>query len=74
MPDQLVSMHNVFHVYMFRKFWCDEERVCRVDFCGFELQPDISMEIHPDSVLDYQDKEKRSKQIRFVKVQWSNND
>jgi hypothetical protein len=37
-----------------------------------ELQKDLSYEEYPVCILDIKDRETRRKNIRFVKVQWSN--
>jgi hypothetical protein len=37
-----------------------------------ELQKDLSYEEYPVRILDIKDRETRRKNIRFVKVQWSN--
>jgi hypothetical protein len=74
LPESLAGVHNVFHISLLRK--CLKPPHQQVEMELSELQKDLSYEEYPIRILDIKDHETRRrnirKNIRFVKVQWSN--
>ena len=69
LPPTLSSVHNVFHVSMLRKFVPDPDHVV-------ELQPilfdkNLTYAEHPLKILDVQVRKLRSREQKFLKIQWS---
>ncbi|XP_062075212.1 uncharacterized protein LOC133779241 [Humulus lupulus] len=69
LPSTLDSTHNVFHVFMLRKYMSDQSHVLRYEL--LELQPDLSYEVKPITILERGIKELRTKKIPLVKFWWS---
>ena len=70
LPPSLASVHNVFHVYMLRKFIRDPEQV--VELALLELEKDLTCEDKPIHILDQREQVLRCHTICYVKVQWMN--
>lgn len=67
LPSQLVSVHNVFHVSMLRKYVPDPQHI--INYQTIEVG-DISYEEMPISNLEQKERVLRNRSIPFIKVQW----
>ena len=68
LPPELEKIHNVFHVSMLRRYRSDPSHViCPTEI---EINPDMSYEEEPISILAREIKELRNKKIPLVKVLW----
>jgi hypothetical protein len=54
LPEQLLDVHNVFHVSLLKKCLRVPDQV--IDFEGVELEPDLSYSKYPIRVLDQKDR------------------
>ena len=70
LPPELARVHNVFHVSMLRHYVSDPSHVLPPQ--PLEINPDLSYEEEPVTILDWKDKVLRNKTIRMVKVLWRN--
>ena len=70
MPPSLSGVHDVFHIYMLRKYVSDTTQVLKYE--DLELQTDLPFEERPVQVLDRKDIFLRNKMIPLVKVLWRN--
>ncbi|XP_055812063.1 uncharacterized protein LOC129881979 [Solanum dulcamara] len=68
LPPSLSAVHNVFHIFMLRKYVSDESHVLPLD--SVELGPDLTFEEEPIAILDRKVRKLRIKEIASVKVQW----
>jgi hypothetical protein len=69
LPEQLLDVHNVFHVSQLKK--CLRVPAQVIDFEGVELEPDLSYSELPIRVLDQKDRVTRSRTTKWYKVQWN---
>ncbi len=68
LPAKLEKIHNVFHVSMLRRYRSDPSHV--ISPTEVEINPDMSYEEEPISILAREIKELRNKKIPLVKVLW----
>ena len=70
LPPNLVSVHNVFHVSMLKKYVSDKSHVLEKE--TIEIHEDISFEEKSVQILVYKIKTLRNKDIPLIKVLWRN--
>ncbi|KAL5559110.1 hypothetical protein UlMin_035321 [Ulmus minor] len=70
LPQELSSVHNVFHVSMLKKYIPDPSHVLEHE--PIEVHEDLSYEEQPVQILDKKEKTLRNKVIPLVKVLWRN--
>ena len=68
LPPSLAPVHDVFHIFMVRKYNPDPSHV--IEWAGLELSPDASYEEGPVRIIDSRDQVLRGKTIPLVRVQW----
>ena len=69
LPPMLASVHNVFHVSMLRKFVPDLDHVVELRPICFDKN--LTYAEHPLKILDVQVRKLRSREQKFLKIQWS---
>ncbi|XP_075500083.1 uncharacterized protein LOC142538662 [Primulina tabacum] len=69
LPQSLSAIHDVFRVYMLRKYEPDPSHVLRHE--NVELDSSLSYVEYPLQILDRKEKQLRNKTIPLVMVQWS---
>ena len=67
-PPSLSAVHAVFHASMLWKYIPNESHVISLD--SVELGPDLTYEEEPISILEWQIRKLRTKELVSVKVQW----
>ena len=67
-PPQLSGIHDVFHVFMLRKYEPDTTHV--LDWQDLNFQEDVTYEEGLREILDKKEKVLRPKTIPLVKVSW----
>ena len=70
LPQELSSVHNVFHVSMLKKYIPDPSHVLEHE--PIEVHEDLTYEEQPVQILDKKEKTLRNKVITLVKVLWRN--
>ena len=70
LPQELSSVHSVFHVSMLRKCIRDPSHITSTE--GVQITEDLTYEEVPIAILDRQVKKMRNKEIASVKVRWRN--
>ena len=70
LPQEMTSIHNVFHVSMLKKYVPDPSHVIQPQ--SIQIQEDMSYEEKPVEILDRKTKTLRNKEILLVKVLWRN--
>ncbi|KAL5556291.1 hypothetical protein UlMin_038527 [Ulmus minor] len=70
LPQELSSVHNVFHVSMLKKYIPDPSHV--LEHKPIEVHEDLTYEEQPMQILDKKEKTLRNKVIPLVKVLWRN--
>ena len=70
LPPELARIHDVFHVFMLRKYIADPSHVLRDQ--PVELKEDLTYEERPVQIVDRKDQVLRNKVIPLVKVLWMN--
>ncbi|TQD77792.1 hypothetical protein C1H46_027665 [Malus baccata] len=70
LPPELSKVHNVFHVSMLRHYVSDPSHVIPPQ--PLEINPDLTYDEEPVTILDWKDKTLRNKTVRLVKVLWRN--
>ena len=70
LPPELAKVHNVFHVSMLRRYVSDPSHVIPPQ--PLEINPDLTYDEVPMTILDWKDKVLRNKTVRMVKVLWRN--
>ena len=70
LPQEMASIHNVFHVSMLKKYVPDSSHVIKPQVV--HIQEDMSYEEKPVEILDRKMKTLRTKEISLVKVLWRN--
>ena len=68
LPPNMSGVHEVFHVFMLRKYTPDPAHV--VDWGQNEVDTDGTFEEEPACILDSHDKVLRRKTVRLVRVLW----
>ena len=66
----MTGVHDIFHVSMLRKYIRDPFHVLRHQ--EMEVTLELKYEVHPEMILDRQEKELCNKKIPLVKLQWEN--
>ena len=70
LPNDLATVHPVFHVSILRRFIGDENTI--VPLQDFTIKENLSYEEVPVEILDRQVKRLRNKKIASVKILWRN--
>ncbi|CAN6712778.1 unnamed protein product [Malus baccata var. baccata] len=70
LPPELSKVHNVFHVSMLRHYISDPSHVIPPQ--PLEINPDLTYDEEPVTILDWKDKVLRNKTVSLVKVLWRN--
>ncbi|WMV29676.1 hypothetical protein MTR67_023061 [Solanum verrucosum] len=70
LPNELASVHLVFHVSMLKK--CIGDSVSIIYLEGLGVYESLSYEEAPVEILDRQVKKLRNKEVASVKVLWRN--
>ncbi|KAM1206460.1 hypothetical protein ACFX2G_007228 [Malus domestica] len=70
LPLELSKVHNVFHVSMLRHYVSDHSHM--IPSQPLEINPNLSYDEEPMTLLDWKDKELRNKIVHLVKVLWRN--
>ncbi|KAM1370587.1 hypothetical protein ACFX2F_041029 [Malus domestica] len=70
LPPELSKVHNVFHVSMLRYYISDPSHVIPPQ--PLEINPDLTYDEEPVTILDWKDKVLRNKTVSLVKVLWRN--
>ena len=70
LPSELSRVHNVFHVSMLRHYVSDPSHV--IPLQPLEINPDLTYDEEPVTILDWKDRVLRNKTVRLVKVLWRN--
>ncbi|CAN6716442.1 unnamed protein product [Malus baccata var. baccata] len=70
LPPELSKVHNVFHVSMLRHYISDPSHVIPPQ--PLEINPDLTYDEEPVTILDWKDKVLRNKTVNLVKVLWRN--
>ncbi|CAN6542625.1 unnamed protein product [Malus baccata var. baccata] len=70
LPSELSKVHNVFHVSMLRHYVSDPSHVIPPQ--PLEINPDLTYDEEPVTILDWKDKTLRNKTVSLVKVLWRN--
>ncbi|CAN6721100.1 unnamed protein product [Malus baccata var. baccata] len=70
LPPELSKVHNVFHVSMLRHYVSDPSHV--IPLQPLEINPDLTYDEEPVTILDWKDKVLRNKTVSLVKVLWRN--
>ncbi|CAN6695896.1 unnamed protein product [Malus baccata var. baccata] len=70
LPSELSKVHDVFHVSMLRHYVSDPSHV--IPHQPLEINPDLTYDEEPVTILDWKDKVMRNKTVSLVKVFWRN--
>ncbi|KAM1748653.1 hypothetical protein ACFX12_009616 [Malus domestica] len=70
LPPELSKVHNVFHVSMLQHYVSDPSHVIPPQ--PLEINPDLTYDEEPVTILDWKDKVLRNKTVSLVKVLWRN--
>ncbi|XP_068323194.1 uncharacterized protein [Pyrus communis] len=70
LPPELAKVHDVFHVSMLCHYVSDPSHVLPPQ--PLEINPDLTYDEEPVTILDWKDKVLRNKTARLVKVLWRN--
>ncbi|CAN6712610.1 unnamed protein product [Malus baccata var. baccata] len=70
LPPELSKVHNVFHVSMLRHYISDPSHVIPPQPLG--INPDLTYDEEPVTILDWKDKVLRNRTVSLVKVLWRN--
>ncbi|XP_068340358.1 uncharacterized protein [Pyrus communis] len=70
LPSELAKVHNVFHVSMLRHYIADPSHVIPPQ--PLEINPDLTYDEEPLTILDWKEKVLRNKIVSLVKVLWRN--
>ncbi|XP_020100345.1 uncharacterized protein LOC109718503 [Ananas comosus] len=72
LPPSLARMHNIFHVFMLRKYFSDPSHV--ISPTTIQLREDLSYDEAPLQILACEVKQLRNISIPYVKVQRNNHE
>jgi hypothetical protein len=64
-----MTVHNVFHVSLLKKYVPDANHV--IDWTVIQVEPEGVLQVHPVRILDRKNKQLRNRAIGLVKVQWT---
>ena len=64
--DEIVRLHDVFHVLMLRRYHSDKSHILPVQ--EIQVQEDLSYDEEPKTILAREVKQLRNKQVPLVKV------
>jgi hypothetical protein len=64
-----ISVHNVFHVSLLKKYIIDANHV--IDWNVIQVEQEGAFQVHPVHILDRKFKQLRTRAIGLVKVQWT---
>ena len=70
LPPSLSTVHNVFHVYVLRKYMANFTHV--IDYEALKVAEDLSYEEKPLGIMACKVRTLRTRYIAFVKVWWRN--
>ncbi|XP_070682440.1 uncharacterized protein [Malus domestica] len=70
LPPKLSKVHNVFHVSMLRHYISDPSHV--IPHQPLEINPDLTYDEEPVTILDWKNKVLKNKTVSLVKVLWRN--
>ena len=70
LPPELSKVHDVFHVSMLRHYVSDPSHVIPPQ--PLEINPDLTYDEEPVTILDWKQKVLRNKTVNLVKVLWRN--
>ncbi|XP_068323203.1 uncharacterized protein [Pyrus communis] len=70
LPPELSKVHDVFHVSMFRHYASDLSHV--IPLQPLEINPDLTYDEEPVTILDWKYKVMGNKTVHLVKVLWRN--
>ncbi|XP_068320480.1 uncharacterized protein [Pyrus communis] len=70
LPSELAKVHNVFHVSMLRHYVADPSHVIPPQ--PLEINPDLTYDEEPVTILDWKEKVLRNKTVNLGKVSWKN--
>ncbi|KAK4710921.1 hypothetical protein R3W88_005434 [Solanum pinnatisectum] len=68
LPPNLSSVHSIFHVSMLKRYHMDGDYIIKWD--SIVLDKDLQYEEEPIVILDRDVRKLRTKEIKFMKVQW----
>ena len=68
LPSELAKLHDVFHVFMLRKYRYDESHILPIQ--DMQVQPDFTFDKEPKAILDREVKQLQNNQVPLVKVFW----
>ncbi|KAK8916912.1 hypothetical protein KSP39_PZI022412 [Platanthera zijinensis] len=68
LSDALQNVHDVFHVSSLRKYIADPEKIVPSEH--IQINSDLSSPTEPYKIVDWQNKQLRNREVRFVKVWW----
>nr|CAD1822906.1 unnamed protein product [Ananas comosus var. bracteatus] len=72
LPPKLADVHNVFHVSNLRKYIHNPDHAML--YKPPELHEDLSYEEFPVSIIAWEVRKLRNREIPYVKIRWSNHD
>jgi hypothetical protein len=64
-----MSVHNVFHVSLLKKYTPDANHV--IDWNTIQVEQESAFQVHPVRILDQKIKQLRNRAIGLVKVLWT---
>ena len=64
-----MSLHNVFHVSLLKKYIHDANYV--IDWNVIQVKQEGAFQVHPMHILDRKIKQLRNQAIGIVKIQWT---
>ncbi|XP_070679328.1 uncharacterized protein [Malus domestica] len=70
LPPELSKVHDVFHVSMLRHYVTDLSHVIPPQ--PLEINPDLTYDEEPVTILDWKNKLLRNKTVCLVKILWRN--
>ncbi|XP_068305051.1 uncharacterized protein [Pyrus communis] len=70
LPPELSRVHDVFHVSMLHHYVSDPSHVLPSQ--SLEINPDLTYDEEPVTILDWKDKVMRNKTVCLVKILWRN--
>jgi hypothetical protein len=64
-----MTVHNVFHVSLLKKYILDANHV--INWNVIQVEPKGVLQVHPMRILERQRKQLRNRAIELVKIQWT---
>ena len=65
LPSELSRIHNVFHVFMLKKYIPDPSHILETP--PIELEEDLTFEVQPVAIINREMKQLKSKVIPMIK-------